>query len=922
MVDRTPDLSDRAGSRGAAGDGELLDFVFCDSPLSILVIERETLRFLHANPAAVRLYGYSSAELRKISFQDLVESTYAAAPLTGEPTKAKWAGRMQHRARDGRVLQVEVWQRDITFAGRPARALVVQDLSGQTPSEVAIQESEARWRTLAEVNPNGILLMDDRSVILTVNPAMQRIFGYSAAELVGQPLSILIPERLREQHRHGVERYLATGRRNIPWSGVELPALRKDGVEIPVEIAFGEYVQDGEHVFAGFVGDVTERRRSEARREAEHAVSRILAAATDLEGAVPPILRALCETMRWPLGAFWRVQPEQRQIRCETVWHSDEEGAGQFAESSRSWTFERSQGLPGRVWEGAQPVWITDVRKDSNFPRLKLASDAGFHSALAFPVMAGPDVEGVMEFFAEQIDEPDELLLASVAVIGRDIGEFVRRKRVEAERDRALARAISARQTAEDQALELEAQAEEMQNQALQLEEVEVDLRVANEELVRANALLRERTEEAELASSAAEEASRAKSAFLANMSHELRTPINAIMGYTDLLELGIAGPLNEQQFSHLGRVKSSTEHLLGLINEILDLAKVEAGQLQVNSERVAVGETVREALDLIAPQAAAKGIEMENRTPGMDRILYWGDRDRVRQVLVNLLSNAVKFTDADGRVSVTCHTTDQADAVTALGGGPWIALEVEDNGIGIPPEKLRAVFEPFVQVDPSHTRERGGTGLGLAISRKLAHLMGGDLTARSGLGRGSCFTLWLPAASGAVGESEEAHRWPSGVEEIPRLSEVGSTLIRLAEPIVEETIERLRHEPATPRAAGLDRAQLSDHLATFLVDIGLALVALEEGGGEPSLMRDGTQIQRTIAQLHGAQRARLAWSEEAISCEFEILRTVCLNALRQGLSGSSRASYEVALGIVRRLLEQAERVSLRGWNQTVQEPT
>jgi signal transduction histidine kinase len=248
---------------------------------------------------------------------------------------------------------------------------------------------------------------------------------------------------------------------------------------------------------------------------------------------------------------------------------------------------------------------------------------------------------------------------------------------------------------------------------------------------------------ESERARAEAEEANQAKTRFLANMSHELRTPINAIIGYADLVEAGVHGALNEDQRSHVRRIKASSQHLVGLVNDILDLSKIEAGGLTIARTQVTLGRTVRDALDLVLPQARARAIELTSEFECAPDVSYLGDPDRTRQVLVNLLSNAVKFTAPDGWIVVRC-TVRETGPDAALPGDAWVAVEVEDSGVGIPPEHLERIFEPFVQIDDTATRQASGTGLGLAISRQLARMMGGELTIRSQPGVGTCITLWL----------------------------------------------------------------------------------------------------------------------------------------------------------------------------------
>jgi signal transduction histidine kinase len=318
---------------------------------------------------------------------------------------------------------------------------------------------------------------------------------------------------------------------------------------------------------------------------------------------------------------------------------------------------------------------------------------------------------------------------------------------VQAMRDRveaSLRDAEAARREASENAAAAHALAEELRAQAAQLEEQALELELLNEDLSA-------RTQEAERERAAADVANRAKSEFLANMSHELRTPINAIMGYTQIIDLGIAGDVSPEQRLHLERVRVSSRHLLTLINDLLDTAKIEAGQMTVRRERGRIADAVGDALGALAVEATERGIVVEEDCPG--EVVYCGDADRVRQIVINLLSNAIKFTERGGRVGLRASTEPLAPAAAAVSGeGPWMCLQVEDTGIGMSEEEVEKVFRPFVQADSGTTRVTGGTGLGLTISRQLARLMGGDLMARSQPGRGSCFTVWLPAAEARAG--------------------------------------------------------------------------------------------------------------------------------------------------------------------------
>jgi len=262
------------------------------------------------------------------------------------------------------------------------------------------------------------------------------------------------------------------------------------------------------------------------------------------------------------------------------------------------------------------------------------------------------------------------------------------------------------------------------------------DARTVARELETSNRQLHAAMRAVEEARDAAELANRAKSDFLAVMSHELRTPLNAIGGYAELMQLGIYGAVTDEQTRALARITRSQQHLLGLINDVLSFAKLNAAKVHFDITDVCVRDAVTHVEPMIAPQVAAKSLRYSSALDDTS-ILVRADREKLQQIVLNLLANAVKFTPEGGAVEITCTPEEES-----------VHVAVRDTGVGIPPDRLAHVFEPFVQVDRALNRPHDGVGLGLAISHELALGMGGTLLVESVPGEGSTFTLVLPRAA------------------------------------------------------------------------------------------------------------------------------------------------------------------------------
>ena len=269
----------------------------------------------------------------------------------------------------------------------------------------------------------------------------------------------------------------------------------------------------------------------------------------------------------------------------------------------------------------------------------------------------------------------------------------------------------------------------ELQARTRALEEKAEALELRNLELEMVRNILQSKV--SELA-----EATRAKDQFLAVMSHEMRTPLNAIIGYADLLEMGIGGELGEGQRSHVERIQVGGRHLLELINDVLDLAKADARGLELDIRTVDLQAVIEEVAALLESRAHAQGIQLVVEPCSAELPHVLADLQRLRQIITNLVGNAIKFTE-EGSVTIRCALR-----------GDTVEIAVEDTGVGIDPDILPLVFDEFYQANSQLTRIRGGSWLGLAISRRLARLMNGAVTARSELGVGSVFTLTIPSAA------------------------------------------------------------------------------------------------------------------------------------------------------------------------------
>ena len=304
--------------------------------------------------------------------------------------------------------------------------LTFRDVTERRQAEHDLRQTNARKSAMLETALDCVISMDHEGKVVEWNPAAERTFGYRRSDAIGRQLSdLIIPPELREPHQRGIRRHLASGEESFVGRRVELPAIRADGTRFPVEVAIARIPTGGPPLFTAYLRDISERIRSERRRNVRLLVTQALAQATTLSEAATTLLQGACESLGWDAGAIWTRGPDADALQLLRGWHAPGGPGAQLIAASRQHAFRRGEGLPGQTWALGEPIWLPDVALAMNFPRAASAAADGLHAAFACPLALGSKTLGVIEFFSRQIQEPDSGLLETMATVSGLIGQFL-----------------------------------------------------------------------------------------------------------------------------------------------------------------------------------------------------------------------------------------------------------------------------------------------------------------------------------------------------------------------------------------------------------------------------------------------------------------------------------------------------------------
>jgi PAS domain S-box-containing protein len=654
--------------------------LFLNNPQPMWLYDTANLRFLDVNQAAVAKYGYTREEFLDRTMKDIwLEEDHPHLAGVMDPQRAaKESSELRrHRRKDGSILHAEVYHHYLEFSGKGAAIALANDITEKLETLERLRHSEERYRTLAAVSPVGLYRTDIMGRYTYVNDHVCGLLGRGQDQMLG-----LIGTQFIHPEDIGwvTESWRTAFAGGIPFRA-EFRMLNSQGRILWVMgNALADKASDGKPIgYIGTISDITERKEAEILLACQKRTLAMVASGWHLQDVLDSLVGYVEKESSGAYGCVLQLDTESKRL----VWLAARGIPDSFRKQAPSFPLHRQGGALGLSAIAKEYAFSPDIASEEGWSGGgKEALANGLRACASRPILGSfGQVLGVFAFFYPKPGAP-------------------------------AAYDIKLLETASDLA-------------AIAIE------RRRQEEISRKNQELSEQNLRIQ-------EASRMKSEFLANMSHELRTPLNAIIGFSQLLIDRKVGHMNEKQTEYVGDILDGGMHLLRLINDVLDLAKIEAGKMQLFREDTHVLQAMREVCDILMPMALAKDVTLHcSAEPDAEFAVL--DGGKIRQVLYNLVSNAIKFSRERGKVSV----------VSVPNGFGGIRLRVIDQGIGIRKEDIPKLFRQFQQLDSGSARHYPGSGLGLVITKKLVELHGGTVEVESVFGEGSVFSAVFPRYAG-----------------------------------------------------------------------------------------------------------------------------------------------------------------------------
>lgn len=567
--------------------------------------------------------------------------------------------------------------KDIT-AERENDAILVKAKEDLLALNKTIIEERERLQYYFDTMPSIIVLIDMEGKVEMVNAAACDLYGYTKEEMIGTHfLKNYIPEKLFEETLNLFKKIMSGDIGEDKY--VENWALCKDGSERLIAWKSSNIFDDSGKIIGGISSgdDITDKAKKEEQILLLKEFAETANEASNLDEVLYEALKCICDFTGWPLGhAHIPDSEDSKKLIPSKIWYKAEADSYEdFQKITTKTTFNYGEGFPGIAWEKQEAMWARNFEVKGGFKRIVEARKNHLSGGYALPVVVDGEVGVVLEFFFDEFSD----------------------------------------------------------NEVPKLDEFTESFRNQLEALID-----RERFQEKlEEAKSVAEQANKAKSTFLANMSHEIRTPMNAILGHAQILKRNTE--MNDEQKKSIDAINRSGRHLLGLINEVLNMAKIEMGKMELLYTTFSIDKLLKELVEMFQFDLEKKKLILTIEDSTILPEFVKSDENKIRQILINLLANAVKFTD-EGSIHIRTNFKDQK-----------IYFTISDTGIGIPEDKLVQIFQSFEQVGGKE--ERQGTGLGLSISKKMAILLDGDITVSSKLRKGSSFSFFFPYVAGDKSE-------------------------------------------------------------------------------------------------------------------------------------------------------------------------